>query len=128
MRPLVKTRSFALLLAASLLAAPALAHEPRTGPRGGALVDAGNYHVEVVTQDKIINVFVSDLADKPLLATGFKALAIVALDGKAARVPLEAAGDASRLTGTAEVPLPKRIKGAVQLTAPDGKTATATFK
>lgn len=110
------------------LTLPALAHQPRTGPHGGPMVDAGSYHVEVVTQEKAIEVFVSDLADKPLSAAGFKALAILAVEGKALRVSLEPAGDGSRLAGAAETVLPKPIKGAVQLTAPDGKTATASFK
>jgi len=121
-------RSFALVLAATLFISPALAHEPRIGPRGGPLVDAGSYHVEVVTQDKLIEVFVSDLADKPLPAKDFKALAILAHEGKANRIALTPSADGSRLTGAAEIPLPKRIKGAVQLTSPDGKTATATFR
>lgn len=116
------------LLFALALVVPAAAHEPRIGPRGGPLVDAGSYHVEVVTQEKAIEVFVSDLADKPLTATGFKALAVLVIEGKSARIPLEATGDGSRLAGKAEANLPKRIKGAVQLTAPDGKTATASFK
>lgn len=121
-------RSFTLVLAAALFITPAPAHEPRVGPRGGHLVDAGNYHVEVITQEKRIEVFVSDLADKPLPAKDFKALAILAHEGKANRIPLSPSADGSRLTGAAEIILPKRIKGAVQLTSPDGKTATATFR
>lgn len=119
---------FALFFALGQLALPARAHEPRTGPHGGQLVDAGSYHVEVITQEKAIEVYVSDLADKPLPAAGFKALAILALEGKAARVPLAPIADGSRLAGNAEIVLPRRIKGALQLTSPDGKTATATFK
>lgn len=111
-----------LILVASLVAAPA--HEQRVGPRGGALVDAGNYHVEVVTREKSVEIFVSDLSDKPLPANGFKALAILAAAGKSIRVTLQPAPDGAKLVGDAPEPLPAGVKGAVQLTAPDGRTAT----
>lgn len=116
-----------ILLASLALATgitAAWAHEQRTGPRGGALVDAGTYHVELVTRDKAVEVFVSDAQDKPLPATGFKALAILAVSGKSVRVTLEPAPDGSKLVGSAAEALPARVKGAVQLTGADGKTST----
>ncbi len=100
------------------------AHEQRVGPRGGALVDAGVYHVELVTRDKAVEIFVSDAQDKPLPATGFKALAILAVAGKSVRVTLTPSADGAKLVGSAAEPLPARVKGAVQLTGSDGKTAT----
>ncbi|MCZ8373935.1 MAG: hypothetical protein O9342_01055 [Beijerinckiaceae bacterium] len=100
------------------------AHEQRTGPRGGALVDAGSYHVELITRDKAVEIFVSDAQDKPLPANGFKALAILAVSGKSVRVTLEPAPDGSKLIGAAAESLPARVKGAVQLTGADGKTST----
>lgn len=111
-----------LALTASL--ALAGAHEQRTGPRGGALVDAGAYHVELVTRDKTVELFVSDAADKPLSAKDFKALAILAVAGKSVRVTLEPAPDGAKLVGAAPDALPARVKGAVQLTGADGKTST----
>jgi hypothetical protein len=111
-----------LILIASL--AGVEAHEQRTGPRGGALVDAGTYHVELVTRDKAVEIFVSDAQDKPLPATGFKALAILAVAGKSVRVTLEPSPDGAKLVGSAADPLPSRVKGAVQLTGADGKTST----
>lgn len=112
----------ALILLAGL--SPALAHEQRLGPRGGALVDAGSYHVELVTADKTVEIFLSDANDKPLAAAGFKALAILAVAGKSVRVTLEPSADGSKLSGQAPEALPKRLKGAVQLTGSDGKTST----
>lgn len=103
---------------------PAIAHEQRVGPRGGALVDAGTYHVEMVTRDKAIEIFVSDQNDKPLPAAGFKALAILAIAGKSVRVTLEPAPDGTKLVGSASEQLGARVKGAVQLTGADGKTST----
>lgn len=100
------------------------AHEQRIGPRGGALVDVGTFHVELVAKKTAVEIFVSDANDKPLLTTGFKALAILAVGGKSVRVTLEPAPDGAKLVGTAAEALPARIKGAVQLTGSDGKTAT----
>lgn len=111
-----------LALAASITCVQA--HEQRVGPRGGALVDAGTYHVELLTREKVVEIFVSDQNDKPLSATGFKALAILAVAGKSVRVTLAPTADGAKLTGEAAEPLPPRVKGAVQLTGSDGKTST----
>jgi hypothetical protein len=116
----------ALIASLALVAAlwSANAHEQRVGPRGGMLVDAGSYHVELVTREKAVEIFVSDAQDKPLAASGFKALAILAVAGKSVRVMLEPSPDGAKLVGTAPEALPTRVKGAVQLTGSDGKTAT----
>lgn len=115
-----------LIAALALVTGLALAqaHEQRLGPRGGALVDAGAYHVELVISEKNVEIFVSDASDKPLSATGFKAMAILAVGGKSVRITLEPASDGSKLSGQAGEVLPKRVKGAVQLTGSDGKTST----
>ena len=64
--------------------------------------------------------------DKPVDPKGFKGVAIFNLGGKAERITL-APSEKSSLSGTAATALPANPKGAVQLTAPDGKTATARF-
>ena len=112
-----------LVLALALLATPAFAHEPRKGPNGGELVDAGSYHIEVIGRGTAIEVLVSDATDKPLPTTGFKALAIMVIDGKTQRIALEPTADGKKLAGTAPAPLTS-VKGVVQLTDKDGKTAT----
>jgi hypothetical protein len=48
------------------------------------------------------------------------------VDGKAERITL-APSEKDALSGTAATALPANPTGAVQLTAPDGKTATAKF-
>jgi hypothetical protein len=121
-------RLFAVLAFAALLAAPALAHEPRPGPNGGLKVDAGpSLHAELLangTPD--IVVFLFDQNDQPVVAAGYRGNAILIVDGRTQRFTLQA-GDANRLVGTAPVPVPAGVKGAVQITAPDGATAQARF-
>jgi hypothetical protein len=110
----------------SLLNGPTAAHDPVKGPNGGMVVDAGPYHLEMVAQNTDVSLFVSDGAYKPISAAGFKAVAILLLDGKSHRVELRPA-EGGRLSGKAPVALPKNPKGAVQLNQPDGKTAQARF-
>jgi hypothetical protein len=120
-----------LIFAVSLvLMAPlsAMAHDPRPGPNGGLKVDAGTrYHAELVANGTPeVALFLSDANDKPIPTAGFRAQAILVIDGKTQRFPLQPA-DGSRLVGTAPVAVPAGVKGAVQLTAPDGSTAQAKF-
>lgn len=120
-----------LILAVSLaLMTPlaAMAHEPRPGPNGGLKVDAGTrYHAELVAKGtQEVTLFLYDAKDKPIPSAGFRAQAILVIDGKTQRFPLQPA-DGSKLVGTAPVAVPAGVKGAVQLTAPDGTTAQAKF-
>ncbi len=116
------------LAAALLMPALALAHDPRPGPNGGLKVDAGSrYHAELVAKGTSeVVVFLYDASDKPIPSAGFRAQAILVIDGKTQRFALQPA-DGSKLVGTAPVAVPAGVKGAVQLTAPDGTTAQAKF-
>jgi hypothetical protein len=115
-----------LTLAAALLAAfSAHAHDAK-GLHGGRIADAGAYHVELVAKDKAIEVFLIGENDKPVDPAGFKGVAIFTVGGKAERITL-IPSEKQLLSGTAATALPANPKGAVQLTAPDGKTATARF-
>ena len=115
-----------LAFAVALLAAlPAYAHDAKS-LHGGRLADAGPYHVELVAKEKAVDVFIVGENGKPVDPKGFKAVAIFTLGGKAERITL-APSEKDRLSGTAASALPANPKGAVQLTAPDGKTATARF-
>jgi hypothetical protein len=115
-----------LTLGVALLAAlPAYAHGPKAS-HGGRLADAGPYHVELVAKDTAIEIFLIGENDKPVDPKGFKGVAIFNLGGKAERITLTPS-EKSSLSGTAATALPANPKGAVQFTAPDGKTATARF-
>lgn len=115
-----------MALAASVFVAlPVCAHEA-SGQHGGRVADAGKYHVELVTKGETVDVFVSDGSQKPVPAAGFKGTAILVVGGKPARVPLEPS-DGNRLSGKAPTALGESPKGAVQLTGPDGATASGKF-
>jgi hypothetical protein len=115
-----------LTLGAALLAAPpAYAHEPKSA-HGGRVTDAGAYHAELVVKDSAIEVFLTGEGDRPINPKGFKGVAIFNVGGKAERITLEPS-EKNALSGTATTALPAKPKGAVQFTAPDGKTTTAKF-
>lgn len=118
----------AATLALMLTAGTAFAHEPRPGPNGGKLVDAGTrYHAELVTTGTTeVVVHMSDANDRPIPSDGFRANAILVVNGQTIRFPLQPAGG-SRLVGTAPVPVPAGARGAVQITSPQGTTAQARF-
>lgn len=123
-----RIRLAVLSLAAALAAAPAaLGHEAAKGQNGGLRVDAGKYHAELVVDGTpTVVVFLSDADDKPIPAAGFKANAILVIEGKSQRFEL-APAEGSRLTGTAPAAVKPGIKGAIQITAPDGTTAQAKY-
>lgn len=122
----MRTIPLALFLSVTLVAS-AVAHAPRKGPNGGALVDAGKGHVELIANgSNDVVIILSDGDDKPVAAQGYKANAILIVDGKTQRFPL-APGEGARMSGKAPVAIPSGVKGAIQLTAPDGATSQAKF-
>lgn len=122
------TRILVAALLGLSLVAPALAHDPRPGPNGGLKVDAGaRHHAELVANGTTqVVVFLYDANDKPVTAQGYRANAILVVSGATQRFALQP-GEANRLVGTAPVPIPAGVKGAVQITGPDGATAQARF-
>lgn len=119
-------RHLAIALTAITLATPAFAHSAKVGAHGGAQADAGNYHVELVANQKTVDIYIRDHADKAVAGDGFKGMAILVIAGQVHRIELKPAGD-NRLSGAAAVDVPAGVKGAVQLTMPNGTTAQAKF-
>ena len=95
------------------------------GKNGGRMVDAGDYHVELVAKGEALEVYVTDHDDKPVAVTGYKGLAILSVGGKSQRITLDVAE--GKLTGKVTGDLPANPKGVVQLTPPSGKTVSAKF-
>lgn len=114
------------LVGIALASASANAHEA-DGRNGSRLVDAGRYHVELVGKDTAVEVYLLDGDEKPVATSGYKGIAILILDGKPIRVAL-APAEPNRLTGAAQAALPVHPKGAVQITAPDGTSASGKFE
>jgi len=94
--------------------------QPKTGHylRQG-LTEAGFTTELVADGSPAVSVFLSNGADKPISAEGYKANAILLVNGKTQRFALTPAGD-GRLSGTAAEPVPHGVKGVVQITAPNG--------
>ena len=115
-----------IFVGALIMYLPAVAHDVVKGPNGGRVVDAGAYHVELVARQDAVEVFLTDANEKTVPTAGFKGVAILLVEGKSQRIVLEPT-DAIRLSGKANVVIPAQPKGAVQITAPDGKTAQARF-
>lgn len=111
----------------ALTAGQGFGHEAGKGPNGGRKVDAGKYHAELVVDGSTnVAVYLTDEADKPVAATGFKANAIFVVGKQPVRFALTPA-DTTKLAGTAPVAVPAGVKGALQITAPDGSTAQAKY-
>ena len=74
------------LMVAALVAssASAWAHDHQ-GTNGGRVEDAGSYHVELVSKSEKVDLYISDANQKPIAATGFKAIGIFVVNGKAQR-------------------------------------------
>jgi hypothetical protein len=119
------TRKLLATTAFLIAALPATAHEVSKGPNGGRVVEAGPYHVELVVETKAVAVYLSDAKEQPVPAAGFKGLAILTVSGKAQRIEL--APQDNRLGGSSPVTIPADVKGVVQLTGPDGKTAQGRY-
>ncbi|NGM34386.1 hypothetical protein G4G93_10670 [Methylobacterium sp. DB0501] len=113
-----------MAIALPFCAHQACAHEGN-GDKGGRIVDAGPYHIELVTKDRRVEVWVYDAKEKAVSPAGFKGTAILVVGGKPARVVLTPAE--ARLTGEAEVSLGANPKGVVQITGPDGAAASGKF-
>ncbi len=107
-RPTMKWTILAVF-AALAIGVPGAAHaqhkhghgQVEKGKHGGQMVEAGDYHVELVTNDGIVDVYVSDHDDKPVAIAGYKGIAILSVGGKSLRIVLEA--DDDRLSGKAAV-------------------------
>ncbi|MBX3512289.1 MAG: hypothetical protein KIT15_02465 [Xanthobacteraceae bacterium] len=113
-------------VAALVISSAAFAHAPEKGKHGGQQVNAGNYHVEAVVKGNTIDLFFTDHGETPVPTKGFKATAILVVNGKPVRISLAPRGE-NRITGTSPVELAVPIRGAVQITNGDGETVQAKF-
>ena len=119
--------ALAIITALALVPIGAFAHGPKIGQNGGPQEDAGSFHVEILPQGTVLQVYLKDHSDKTVSSSGFKGTAIFVVNGKAERITLTPAGE-NQLKGTSSVDLPAEPKGAVQITTAAGSTVQAKFK
>ena len=100
-----------LAAAAALVMAlfPADAHAPKIGIHGGPQVDAGSFHVEIVPQGTVLQVYFRDHSDKVVSTQGWKGIAIFTINGKVQRITLSPGGD-NQLKGVSAVEI-RRTQG-----------------
>ena len=121
-------RSILVFVFSIFLTHMVLAHEPRPGPNGGLKVDAGSqFHAELVLDGTPqVILFLYDANDKPVSSEGYRANAILIVNGATQRFALQAT-DGNKFIGTAPTGIPKGTKGAIQLIGPNGATAQAKY-
>jgi hypothetical protein len=104
----------------------ALAHGAKTGPHGGPLQDAGNYHLELVVQRGELTLYVMDGDNKPVSTDGATASAIVLANKKTTRVALTPAGG-NAMKGKGNLGEADNMKAVVSLTLAGQKPVRARF-
>lgn len=118
------TLGLAAVVAASALA---FAHDDHAARHGGILVHSGHYHLELVAEDGVLRLYVTDEDGKPETVEGAKATATVLSDGKTETVALAPAGESS-LEGTGSFTAGKGTTVVVTLTLPDHEAEQARFR
>jgi hypothetical protein len=113
----------AAIVAALPLSAP-LAHEAK-GPNGGAVKDAGPYHMELVVKGADLSVFLTDSKDSPVDLAGAAGNAIVLADKKQQSVALHLGGNG--LHGHGDFRPAKDLQVVVSVTLPGSKPVQAKF-
>ena len=116
----------AALISVLIVTTPLSAQEIIKGPNGGRLVKGEAYNVELVINDVIATVYVSDLKSRPIPAKGVQAHVTLTVDDQEQRIVLEAQQN-NRLSGKSSVPLPTNGRGVVRLTTSNGKTLEVRF-
>lgn len=112
--------------AALVIAGSAFAHAPEKGKNGGQQVNAGNYHAEAVVKGNTLDLFLTDHGETPVSTKGFKAVAVLIVNGKPVKIVLAPRGE-NVLTGTSAVELRTPIQGAIQIINSDNETVQAKF-
>ncbi len=125
-----------VILAASVLTAmPAVAHESHTkagapveSKHGGKVVETNGHHrLELVTNGRAIEIYVTHDDGEPENVKDAKASATVLADGKTEKIELAPEG-ANLLKGTGALEIGPDTVIVVTLTLPDHKPEQARFK
>ena len=101
-------------------------HDDAHAKHGGVAVEAGTYHVELVTKGKSLTLYVNGHDDKPTDMKGAKATANVFSGKDKANVALATTGG-NMMKGETPFPLGADAKIVVSFTPPGKKTEQARF-
>lgn len=116
---------FALICAG--LPATVLAHSAGKGPNGGVeVVTADVKHLELVSKQGQIIVYIADAKHEPISTSGGSGRAIVQKDGKTLMIDLVPA-EPNLLTGKSEAPLVKGTRVVVSATLAGGVAIQSRF-
>lgn len=121
----------AVALALLASAAPAFAQDSASeshppGPKGGALADAGAFHVEVIFKGGMMITYLYDSDNKPVPVKDVKASATVLAKGQQVRVTLAPTGP-NEMKGEAKLPADPEAKSIVILDIPGQRRLQARF-
>ena len=130
---MIKSMATVLMSASLALSLPASAHteeyfDSHVAPHGGQMRMAGPYHLELVTNEKEIVLYVADHADKKINAEGAVGKATVQV-GKAkpkTSIKLEPAGD-NVLKGTGDFTVTPETDFVVFIKLPEQEAQSARF-
>ncbi len=112
----------ALLLTSSAV----MAHDLEKGPHGGAIVDVKGHHVEFISKDSEIIIYLTDDKDAPISSKGAEGKAVIQDAGKSRTVGLTPA-EPNLLTGKTDGPLNAGAKIVVSGKLADGHAILARF-
>ncbi len=116
---------FALICAG--LPATVLAHDAGKGPNGGVeVVTADVKHLELVSKQGQIIVYIANAKHEPISTSGGSGRAIVQKDGKTVMIDLVPA-EPNLLTGKSETPLVKGTRVVVSATLAGGVAIQSRF-
>ena len=129
MRRFLTTAAASLLLSASLMAAPALAHSDHEhGPNGGILVEADPYHLELkASKDGSVVLWVMDHDNKMLPTAGASATATVLVDKKPVQFTLTADANGT-FTGKGDFKLKHDTIVVIAYKTAEGKLVQGRFE
>lgn len=114
-----RRRKLKALVAAAMIAVPSLAsahHPAKTGQHGGPQSSVGPFHIEIVANDRTLDVYLRDHASQPVASSNYTGVANFRdARGRLMRIALEPAGE-NRLSGEAPGPLSAKFDGALRVT------------
>lgn len=119
-------RSLVLAGAILLVALTASAHGPARGPNGGQMQDVAGAHVELVADGAGIAVYLFDVGNQPMPATGAAATATVLAQGRQETITLHP-GEGNVLRGRGGIAAQPGMKVVVSLTLPGQRPQLARY-